>query len=209
MCYNGGAMDPIGKLFGSGQRAKFLRLFLFNPEEVFDREHAARRVRTTPAVASRELQALTRMGITKRRMVPASALNGRGGRRAARKRGWTLNARFPYVEELREFLLATLPVGDEDVVRELRRHGRLRLVVLSGFFLREWDTRLDLLVVGERLREGGIAQAVHVLEGRLGRELKFAALESDDYRYRVNIQDRLVRDVFDYPHRVIYDRMEV
>ena len=42
---------------------------------------------------------------------------------------------------------------------------------------------------------------------RLGRELRYALLSSDDLLYRLTVSDRLIRDVLDYPHRIVLDKL--
>jgi hypothetical protein len=64
-----------------------------------------------------------------------------------------------------------------------------------------------LLVVGDKLDEKQLNKAVHEIESELGRELRFAHFSTEDFRYRVGVYDRLIRDIFDYPHRTIFDKI--
>lgn len=45
------------------------------------------------------------------------------------------------------------------------------------------------------------------LEYNLGRELRYAALDQEDFKYRHSIGDKLVRDVLDFEHMVVMDKM--
>lgn len=204
--------DPIAKLLGGKQRTKLLRLFAFNPGALYDKDEAAKRIRTTPTVASRELYALVRLGVLRKKQYfkqkEAGVTRVSSG---IKKRvvGFTLETRFPYVDHLRDFLLNTLPISYDEIVRSLRPYGKLRMVVLSGFFQHHWDSRLDILIIGDKLYEQEVAHEITILESYLGRELRYTCLSTEEYRYRVSIQDRLIRDVFDYEHEIIFDRMEV
>lgn len=205
-------MDPIAKLFGGTQRVKLLRLFIFNPDSVYDRDMAAKRIRTTPAVASRELQSLARIGIIRKKAFYKEVERWRGSEVTVTKKraqGYVFDDGFPHSEILREFLLSTLPISYDDITKELRRYGKLRMLVLTGFFLHQWDQRIDILIVGEKIHEQGLASAIHVMEAELGRELSYACLSPEEYRYRTSIQDKLIRDVFDYEHEVILDRINL
>jgi len=62
-------------------------------------------------------------------------------------------------------------------------------------------------VVGDRLEERSLDTAVQKLEAELGRELRFAAFSTEEFRYRVGVYDRLIRDALDYPHKVILDKI--
>jgi len=60
-------MEYLSKLFGSPARVKVIRLFTFNPEEVFDRDVVVQKARVTPETASKELSALARASIVNRK----------------------------------------------------------------------------------------------------------------------------------------------
>ncbi len=45
-----------------------------------------------------------------------------------------------------------------------------------------------------------IQKTISVLESELGRELSYAIFDTNDFKYRVSMYDKLIRDVFDYPH---------
>ena len=49
--------------------------------------------------------------------------------------------------------------------------------------------------------------SVRKLEAELGRELRFAAFTTEDFKYRVGVYDRLVRDVLDFPNRILLDKI--
>ena len=68
---------------------------------------------------------------------------------------------------------------------------------------------MDVVVVGDRIDDRMIGIVVRSLEAELGRELRYAAFTTPDFRYRVGVYDRLLRDVFDYSHRVILDRIGI
>ncbi len=83
----------------------------------------------------------------------------------------------------------------------------MRLVVLSGLFSGALESKVDILIVGDRMEEKPLATAIHALEAELGRELRYACFSSDQFKYRMGVYDRLLRDVFDYPNRIIIDKI--
>jgi hypothetical protein len=72
---------------------------------------------------------------------------------------------------------------------------------VSGIFIQNSESRLDLLLVGDNLKKSFIQKTVNVLESELGKELSYAVFESADFKYRMSMYDKLLRDVFDYPHQ--------
>lgn len=188
------SMDPLARLFGSPTRLKLLRLFLFNDDSVFSLTDAAFRVRAQKDATRKELTVLVAAGVIKKR----------AGKGVA---GYAMNKRFAHYEALQAFLRTTTDVSDPAILTALKKAGSIRLVALSGLFTGAIESKVDLLIVGDRLEERPLLAAVHTLEAELGRELRYAHFSTEEFRYRLGVYDRLLRDVFDYPHRLILDRL--
>ena len=94
------------------------------------------------------------------------------------------------------------------MIRRLARGGSLKLVIAAGVFIQEEDSRLDLLVVGDHLKKSIIGRVVKVMESEIGKELRYVILETQEFKYRASICDKLIRDVMDYPHQKLLDKLE-
>lgn len=189
-------MDPLAKLFGSPTRLKLLRLFVFNDDLALSMAEAAFRTKTPNDVARKELNALTSMDIIRKK-------SGKGGVQ------YSANKRFPYFAALQTFIRSTTNLSDSDMVTSLKRSGNLRLVVLSGLFTGAIETKVDLLVVGDKLEDRPLESSIRALEAELGRELRFASFTTEDFKYRRGVYDRLLRDIFDFPHRILVDKIGI
>ena len=191
-------MDPLARLFNSPARLKLLRLFLFNDDLTLTVADAALRSRTPKDVARKEIHVLVTAGIVRKRA-------GKGGGGA----GYSVNKKFAHFEALLAFVRATTSVSDAEIIGSLRKSGTVRLVTLTGLFTGAIEPKLDLIVVGDKLEERPLLSAIHTLEAELGRELRYAAFSTQDFKYRLGVYDRLLRDVFDYPHRTILDKLNL
>lgn len=189
-------MDPLAKLFGSPARLKLLRLFLFNDDLAFSSADAAFRTRTPKEAARKELTALTACGIIRKRA-------GKG------PVAYMADKRFKHYDSLKTFLRTSTDVSDTHVVNSIKKAGSVRLIVLSGLFTGALESKVDILIVGDRLDERPLATAIHTLEAELGRELRFACFSLEQFKYRLGVYDRLLRDVFDYPNRIIIDKIGI
>jgi hypothetical protein len=187
-------MDPLARLFGSPTRIKLLRLFLFNEDFGFSAADIAFRVKAAKELVRKDLNVLVAAGVVRKKP-------GKEGMcyQASRK--------FPYYDALQTFIRSTTHLNDIDMLNVLRRSGALRLVVLSGIFTGAVETKVDLLVVGDRLDEKALEVAVRSIEAELGRELSYACFSTEDFRYRRGVYDRLLRDIFDFPHRILLDKI--
>jgi hypothetical protein len=190
--------DPLEKLFGNAARMKLMRLFLFNPRQSFTLPEVAARSRVKGREARRELTLLLKVQLIKKVRRSARAVGAR----------YILNDTFKYRGALQHLLL-NAPERGSHLYERLHRAGAIKLLVLAGVFVGEWDERLDILVVGERLNERKLREAIRHLESEIGKELRYALLTTNDFFYRLNMNDHLVRDVFDYPHRIIEDRLNI
>lgn len=198
--------DPLAILFGSQARVKLLRFFLFNPSRDFTFDEISRRARLVRRTARTEINALERAGVIKKKQI---YIQLPGKDKKTRAHGYTLNKNFPELQALQTFLFETAPLDSKNVVRHLRKVGKLDCVVLSGVFVRDFEQRLDLLIAVPKLSEPKVENAVRSLESEIGIEVRFAAFNSEDLLYRVGMYDKLTRDVFDYTHQLIVDKIGV
>ena len=187
--------DELSKLFGSPARAKLLRLFLFNPKLSFSLGETVERARVLEREARRELNLFFTIGLVERRV------RGKGLR-------YQLNQSFEYTAALQNLLL-NAPARAADILAQVRPAGTLKVVILSGIFVGEWDGNLDVLVVGDKIKERKLKEALRRIEADIGKEIRYAFLSTEDFLYRLNMNDKLVRDVLDYSHKIVLDRLAI
>jgi len=187
-------MQSLVKLFGSPARLKTLRLFVFNRGSAFTLGEVTQRTKLSKVVARRELTELIASGLVRKKGKGASA-------------SYQTNPRFEHLEALDAFIRDTTNVRPEHLIDRLRKTGTLRLVALSGTFMNVLESQVDLLVVGDRLNERTLARIVRSLEAEFGREIRYASFATEAFRYRYGVYDRLLRDIFDYPHRLLIDKI--
>ncbi len=195
------SMDILGKLLGGVAKVKIMRLFLLNPTSGFDATDIVERSRIATGVARKVTSGLAAMDFIRKRSFIKEIPNKRTGKTIKkRSSGWFLNPEFPYIHELRGLLVEGDFFKHADLVKRFRPAGRIHLLVVSGIFLQHSGNRLDILIVGDNLRRAAIQKTISVLESELGRELSYAIFDTNDFKYRVSMYDKLIRDVFDYPH---------
>lgn len=191
-------MDTLEKIFGGAARVKLMRLFLFNPKAVFNAAEISNRAKIDSARMRRELNFLVKVGLVRRRPGP-------GG-----KTVWYLNDNFPYLLEFQRLLIQTSLITPGTIIKKLSKFGRPKVLILSGLFKEQWDdSRLDMLVVADNTKKGAVEAVMSTIEAEVGKEIRYAVLDSEDFKYRLSVGDRLVRDVLDYPHEVALDRLNI
>ena len=198
--------DPLAILFGSTARVKLLRLFLFNHNRAFSFEEISKRAKLVRRTARTELGALERAGVVKRKYIYEEVPDRLRRRRV---HGYILNTNFPQLESLQTFLFETAPIDSKTLLRHVRKAGALDFVVAAGVFMREFDRRVDVLLCAKRISPTKMQTAIRSLEAELGVEIRYAFLETKDFLYRMGMCDKLTRDVFDYPHQILIDKIGV
>jgi hypothetical protein len=194
-------MEILGKLLGGIQRVKIMRLFLLNPEQGFEMDQIAERSRIQIAAARRATNQLAAMSLVKKKSFVKEIEDRRSGKlKKKRVQGCFLNPEFPYIGELKQLLVEGEFFRHADLVRRFRPAGRIQFLVVSGIFIQNSESRLDVLIVGDHLKRNAIQKAIAVLESELGKELVYAVFDVADFTYRVSMYDKLLRDVFQYPH---------
>ncbi len=198
--------DPLAILFGNQARVKLLRFFLFNPSQEFSFDDISRRAKLVRRTARTEINALERAEVIKRKSLYVKHKTKDIKVRAV---GFALNDKFPQLSSLQTFLFETAPINGATVLKHLRKAGPVDFIACAGIFAREFDRRLDLLIAMKKLNGTKIEVAIRALEAELGIEIRYAMLTTEDLKYRVGMYDKLTRDVFDYPHQILVDKIGV
>lgn len=205
-------MDILTALFGSLAKVKILRMFLFNQGVPFLLKEIAERTKSPSAAVKKELTVLMKADIIKKRLFTKDVEIKKNNQVTLKKvsgMGYVLSDKFPYLEPLKNFLTIASLHADETLAKRFATAGRIRLFVASGVFIQDWNSRVDLLIVGDELNLEKIESVIKVIESEIGKEISYSAFETQDFEYRLGIHDRLIRDILDYPHRTLIDRMGV
>lgn len=205
-------MDILEKLFGSTAKVKIIKLFLFNPDTAFDVSHAADRAKISHGAARKEINNLEKIGFVRPKAY-FKEIKKQKNRNIVitRKRtnGWTLDSKFLYIEDIKSFLSNINPFKHKDIVDKISRAGKIQLLIISGIFIKNPDSRVDLLVVGDSLKMGQLDNIIKTIESEIGKEIRYAAFETQEFNYRNSMFDKLVRDIFDFPHEKIINKLNL
>lgn len=184
-------MEILGKLFGSTARVKLMRLFLLNPSTSFSTAEISKRSRVTVNTLKKELKLLNSVGYIKKR-----------------QKDWIFNASFKYTVELEDLLVNSDSVDNSSLYEVFKKAGKIKLLIAAGIFIKNKDSRVDLLIVGDRLKRAKIEDIIHKLESEIGTELAYAIFDSKEFTYRLNMYDKLIRDILDFPNEVVFQTKE-
>ena len=188
-------MEILEKVLGNVARVKIMKLFLLNKSKGFNSKDIAKRSRVSADTARREVKLLSSVNFIKKRS--PSAMD------------WYFNPFFKYVDEFEGLLVRSETFNKQLILDNFKKVGKIKLVIVSGIFIKNGDSRVDLLVVGDKMKGGRIEEEVRKLEALVGTELVYATFNTKEFIYRYNMYDKLIRDILDYPHEVIFQAKEL
>ena len=189
--------DILGAIFNSPARVKIMRLFLLNQENVFSSATVAARSNVSSTQTRKEISILSRSHFIKRKK---EKQNGKV------IDGWIFDPKFEHASSLTNLLFGTEFVNHTDLARKFRRAGRIKLLLLAGVFNHSTNSPLDLLLVGDNLRRPVVERIIRSLEAEIGKEIVYAAFETQEFLYRSSMYDKLIRDVMDFPHETVINQ---
>lgn len=203
----------LEKLFGSAARVKIIRLFLSNPESLFSLEDVSRRAKVPIPAAKREISLFRGIGFIKQRDETIDEIvKLKDGTEKIKKKkfnGYFLNALFPFVHALRNLVINAAPADKEAMIKEINTIGRIKLVVFSGIFTNHENSRVDLLLVGDSMKETKLDKVLKNIEAEIGKEIVYAVFKTDDFMYRLGMYDRFIRDILEYPHEKAVNKLNI
>jgi len=207
------SVNVLEKLFGSTARIKLIRLFLLNPNAIFSAKEIARRCKISPTTAKREISLLKTIDFIQQKTETIDSLinlkNGKIKNNKKKIQGMKLNDSFPFFNALKNLVLSGAPINKEKMVRSLKASGKVKLVVLSGIFIQEEDSRVDLLLVGDSVKKGVLEKVLRNIESEIGKELVYAVFDTKEFLYRLEMYDRFISDIMDFPHEKIFNKLEL
>lgn len=199
----------IEQLFGSKTRVKLLKLFYGNVNRSFYVREITRKIDEQINSVRRELANLQSVGI-----ITSDTSNN--------KVYYEVNQRYDFFDPLEQIFGAPTPKKPKrvkatatDVAAEqpapsddMKALGHVEVACLLGQFTRDDSSGIDVLVVGN-INANALQKYVAELEQRENKDLRYAALSTDEFKYRIQIKDRFVSNVMNAKKQVLVDSLGV
>jgi hypothetical protein len=182
-------MEKLSALFGGPAFVRTTRLFLLHPATLY----STRTLREKTHASADELRPVVRD------LLRATVIRKRGA-------GFVLNNECPFLIPLRDLLIGEM-LADLNLAKRFDRIGLIKLLIASGAFMDESESRTDILVVADKLDLRGLRKAVTALETDIGQDIRYTAFTPKEFNYRLGVNDKLVRDILDYPHEKLVNKI--
>lgn len=184
-------------LFGSKTRVKLLSLFLSNPGHAFYVRELTRKIDEQINSVRRELLNLKSIGLV--------TSNDKKG-----KSYYEVNTRFEHYSELKKIFSSSEKdlTGEDKLASALRRSGNIQYAALTGRFVGDQTSQVDLFMVGE-IDKRKLKPALSELEKEIGREANYCIMGEQEFEDRSMLFDRFLTEIMTAPKKVIVDNLKI
>lgn len=192
---------------------RILRLFMQNPEHLFTFHEITERSRIKPGAAKKELYKLLKISLIKKKSGKVRLESKKGKRYAIRSKKtdfFGVNTDFDYLKELKELVIKSSIASRQKLLRSLRGLGNVKLAILTGTFMNnDPASRTDILIVGDSVPKRKLDNFLQKTESELGKSIQYTVMDIDEFKYRTNMYDRFLRDILEYPHEKLINKLGI
>ncbi len=174
-------MFELSKLFGSEMRVKIIRVFLRNQDITLNNLEVSKKCKVKEDLSRKELVQLEKSGLL---------IRDKNSREIAYK----LNREFRFRETLYTLMFDFKSASRDAIKERFVDIGRMKLLMLSGVFVGDENTRCDILYVGEAVKVQQKDKLLAEFESEVGFPLRIEIIDLEEYNYRFKMFDRYLRD---------------
>ncbi|HRY36474.1 MAG TPA: hypothetical protein P5230_01160 [Candidatus Magasanikbacteria bacterium] len=179
-------------IFGSKTRLKLLKIFFAYPERSFYVRELTRLCESQINGVRREIANLETLGI----IVRVS-----GGEKEVKARenikSYRLQTGFLLYQELKDLIDKAQMLEEREFVDNLKaKAGKIKLMLLSGYFTQENDAPTDLLLVGE-IKESAFSKIFQAFEKNIGKELRYTIFSEKEFLDRKEMGDKFLYNLLE------------
>lgn len=199
----------LEKLFDSPAKVRLLKLFLRNDSAFFSAEDIVSKIHIGARHARKEVEKLNDINFFKIKTVKIKIKHNFKKTKLKKVIVYGVNHDFVFYPELKNLVSKSNPASEYNLKNGIQKIGKIKLVILSGLFINSESSRIDLVVVGEGISPKKLERFLSNLEAEVGKDIRYVVLTSEEFNYRLSMFDRFLRDVLDYPHKKIINKLKV
>lgn len=124
----------------------------------------------------------------------------------AGKKYYILNEKYKLFPEIKASLLKNRSSYEDELFGVIKKLGEVRSAFLSGLFTGYPELPVDILLVGT-VNASKLQQFVKGCELMMEQEINYSVMSVEEFMLRRDTFDRFLKDVFDYPHIVVFDTL--
>jgi hypothetical protein len=204
-------MELLTRLLGGVERVKIMRYFLHHEDSIVSAQEIAEKTKSKGVHVRKEITMLTSLGFLEKKRTRAVVSSGSGSKAKSKVKeitGLSLNREFPHNQALKELLFDFKAIDKKDLASKFKIIGRIKLFLVTGIFINDSKSRVDIFIVGEGIKRPKAEKLFEALSADLGREVIYSIMDVEEYEYRYKMYDKFVRDIVEMPHEKVIDKLQ-
>lgn len=204
-------MELLARLLGGAERVKIMRFFLHHDDQTISPYEVSEKTKSKSVFVRKELAALSAIGFIEKKRQKTVVTTGTGKKSSSKVKevnGYKLNPLFPHNQALKDLLFDFQLLDKRDLASRFKLVGRIKLFLVSGVFLGETKTRVDILIVGDAIKRQKAEKVLELLSAEIGRDVVYSIMDVEEYEYRLKMYDKFVRDIIEMPHEMVVDKLK-
>jgi len=186
--------DFLELILGGEGMARLIKFFILNPTAKVSPQELKEKLQVDQRRVKGDLEVLLKAGIIKKR-------------KAMNKYIFYINRENEFYPELKRIVAKCTIFPQLKSLDKIPRTGHVKLVLVTGILANNLKSRADMLIVGDAINTNKLRDVIREVEAEIGRELRYTTFSVEEYDYRLNMFDKFIRELFDGPHKIIFNRL--
>jgi hypothetical protein len=185
--------ESLSYLFGE-IKAKLLKIFFLREGVSLSQKFIFKKIPVSPKKVKKEINDLLETGLLKKE-------------RRKKDTFFSLNHKSPFFAEIKAIVFKAGPLFLKEILKVLKNQKQIKLALISGIFLDEKRSPVDLLLVGNSTQKK-IESLIKRIEKNIGREIKWSYFSVEEYKYRKEMGDHFLKEIFELPNKILFDKIK-
>ncbi len=173
--------------------ADLLSFFLLSPPRTYSFLELSKRLRFSQASLSKAINHLQSLSMIKQL-------------KEGKTRYFIVNEKHKLLPDIRKSLVRNQKPYEDELFVAVKKLGDVQAAFLSGVFTGHSELPVDILIVG-KINLSRLSQFLEACKKMMGRDVNYSIMTPEEFKLRRDTFDRFIKDVFDYPHITILDRI--
>lgn len=119
---------------------------------------------------------------------------------------YIINQRHKLLPEIRTSLAKNQKPYEDELFVAIAKLGEVKAAFLSGALTGNPELPVDMLIVG-KVNLSKLDTFLKLSKTVLGFDMNYSVMTPDEFQLRRDTFDRFIKDIFDYPHLVVVDKL--
>jgi biotin operon repressor len=186
--------EILETLFGSKAKTRILRFFLLNSEKEYSAQDIANKNMLAISSVRKEINELKKIKFLVEKVKKGSKY-------------YALDQEFCFYSELKSLFAKSTASPESKSLSKLKNIGDVKLALVSGIFLNYPKSKVDMVLVANNVSRGKLKSVMNSLEAEIGKEVSFVLMNSDEFKYRLDMLDRFLLDFMEGTHLELIDKI--